>query len=138
MDGQVKLPGSAAPISFKALPIGLRIDLGRPTSSQVWRVSGGGDSFLYLLNYEGDPDVSPRVCGVASEQLDYAVALDALELHMTGKVSPKELRPMEWISPQNGYQAIATKNGKLKVLQINWLTDAQRKAAARVQEALRH
>jgi len=138
MDGQVHFaPGAAAPITFKELPRELRGNLGKPSSGQVWRLSGNSNAFLYLLNYDNRRDMSPRVCGVASDQLDYVAAAQALEVRLTGTVHPGETRSSEWISPQNGYRALATRTGKFKVIQVNWLNEAQREAALRMQKELR-
>ena len=139
LDGQARLAeGSAAPIEFEALPRQLRDRLKTPTSGQVVRLTGDGAAFLYLLNYDGDPERSPRVCGVASDQLSYATATNALQMHLTGQKNSAGMPTNEWISLQNGYRAFATRAGKFKVMQIDWLSDAQRAAAEQELKSLRH
>jgi hypothetical protein len=138
LDGQVRLPPeTAAPVGFEALPRDLRHILGKPSSAQVWRLSGSGSAFLYLLNYSGDPDVSPRICGVASDQMDRIAAADVIQLRLTGQANSREAPTTEWLSVQNGYRAVASRAGKFKLVQIYWLSDSQLEAAARLQKDLR-
>ena len=130
LDGQAKLsPGTAAPVSFDALPHELQQSLGKPASGQVWRLNGPGRAFLYLLTYEPNPNTNPRICGLASDTMDYASAADAVEMRVTGAVHPKTMRTTEWLNAQSGYSALATTTGDFKVLQVNWLSDAQRAEA---------
>ena len=130
LDGQAKLsPGSAAPVGFDALPRELQASLGTPASAQIWRLNGPGRAFLYLLQYEADTKNNPRICGLASDTMDYASAADAVEMRVTGAVHPKTMRTTEWLNAQSGYSALATTTGDFKVLQVNWLSDAQRAEA---------
>jgi hypothetical protein len=129
LDGQAKLGTGAQPVSFDALPVDLRKNLGTPTSSQVWRLSGPGDGFLYVLNYEGS--ANPRICGLASDAMDYSSAADAVEMRVTGAVQPRSKDSVQWLNPNNGYDALATTAGNFKVLQVNWLSDAQRALEAK-------
>jgi hypothetical protein len=132
LDGEAKLaPGSAAQISFDALPGALQQSLGRPASGQVWRLNGPGRAFLYLLTYEPSPNNNPRICGLASDHMDYPPAAVALLLRATGAVPPRATRTIEWLSLEGGYNALATTTGDFKVLQVNWLSDEQRAAARR-------
>ena len=137
LNGQAKLgPDAAAPAGFEALPHDLRYYLGKPTSAQVWRLSGSGSAFLYLLEYAGDPNANPRVCGVASDKMSRSAAADAMQLLLTGGPNSKETPTTEWLSVQNGYRAFATREGKFKVVQINWLSEAQKQAAAKTFKSL--
>jgi len=137
LDGEAKLsPGSASPISFDALPSELRKDLGKPTSAKIWRLSGSGQAYLYLLDYEAAANTNPRICGLASDQMDYGEAADAVEMRVTGQVSPKTTPATEWLNPAGGYAALATKAGSFKVLQVNWLSDAQRAALVKAQAVI--
>ena len=130
LDGQAKLaPGAAAPASFAALPREVRDDLGTPTSAQVWQLNGDGHSFLYVLDFPAASNVSPRICGVASDRMDYHSAADAVEMRVTGEVHPKTTPAVQWLSLKGGYNALATRTGDFSVLQINWLSDAQRAEA---------
>jgi hypothetical protein len=132
LDGQAKLsPGTAAPVSFDALPHELQQSLGKPASGQVWRLNGPGRAFLYLLTYEPNPNTNPRICGLASDAMNYGAAADAVELRVTGEVHPRDTRSIEWLSLEGGYNALATTTGEFKVLQVNWLSDQQRAAATR-------
>jgi hypothetical protein len=132
LNGQAKLsPGDAAPAGFEALPRDLRYYLGKPSSAQVWRLGGSGSAFLYLLQYSGDPNANPRICGVASDRMSRSAAADAMQLLLTGGPNSKDAPTTEWLSVQNGYRAFAAREGKFKVVQINWLSEAQRQAAAK-------
>jgi hypothetical protein len=124
-------PETAAAIGFETLPRDLRYYLGKPTSAKVWRLSGTGSAFLYLLEYSGDADANPRVCGVASDRMSRSAAADAMQLLLTGGPNSKAAPTTEWVSLQNGYRAFAAREGKFKVVQINWLSEAQRDAAAK-------
>jgi len=130
LDGSAKLaPGEAAASSLGALPRGVRQRLGKPVSAQVWKLNTPDQSFLYLLQYADDPKVIPRVCGLASEEMNLRAAADAVELRVTGEVHRRSMDSIEWTDPQGGFTALATSAGKFKVIQINWLSDAQRAAA---------
>jgi hypothetical protein len=126
LDGQAKLGAGAQPVSFDALPQDLRKNLGTPTSSQVWRLGGSGNDYLYVLNYDAAGNASPRICGLASDAMDYRAATDAVEMRVTGAVQPRTMESVQWLNPKNGYDTLATTAGNFKVLQVNWLSDAQR------------
>lgn len=132
LDGEARLPaGSADATSFAALPRELRKSLGHATLGHVWRLNGASDAFLYALDDAPAPNSTPRICGVASEQMNYRAAADAVERRVTGAVYPKTTGSIRWLDPQGGYIAIVTTVGKFKVLQVNWLTNAQRATAIR-------
>ena len=136
LDGEAKLsPGAASAIAFDALPGDIRESLGKPSSAKVWRLSGSGRAYLYLLDYQG-PDESPRICGLASDQMNYTSAADAVEKRVTGEVHPRTMRTTEWINPKGGYSALATTSGEFKVLQVNWLSDSQRQQLIKIQAAI--
>jgi hypothetical protein len=125
LDGRANLQSGAQPVSFDALPVELRKDLGTPTSSQVWRLNGPGQGYLYVLNYEGGRE-NPRICGLASDAMDYQAATNAVEMRVTGAVQPRTMQSVQWLNPKAGYDTLATTAGDFKVLQVNWLSDAQR------------
>ena len=137
LDGEAKLaPGSVTPVTFDALPPELRQSLGKPTSAKIWRLSGSGQAFLYLLDYQPDRYTNPRICGLASDEMDYTSAANAVEMRVTGQVSPKTMRTTEWLNAKGGYSALATTAGPFKVLQVNWLTDTQRAEMMKAQSII--
>ena len=130
LDGQARLsPGSAEPISFGALPDDIRQRLGEPASGQVWRLNGSGQAFLYVLDYAGGRNANRRICGIGSDELNYRDAADAVEMRVTGAVYPKSRGSIQWMDPKGGFRAFVTRAGKFNVLQVNWLSDAERAAA---------
>lgn len=132
LDGKAILsPGEAAAVGFGGLPEDLQKRLGKPSSAQVWRLSSGGQAYLYILEYAPDPHRSPRVCGVASDAMNYSSAADVVEQRVTGAVYPRTTRSIEWLDPKGGYNALATTAGDFKVLQINWLSDEQKRVVAK-------
>lgn len=127
LDGQVRLRADeAVRSSFEQLPRILQERLGRPTSAQVWRLAGA-ESYLYMLTYPDKPGTSPRICGVASDQSDLEDGAAMLDVRLTGDRLQHGSRTMEWLRPQDGYNAISTSAGQFHVLQINWLSEADRK-----------
>jgi hypothetical protein len=131
LDGKASLsPGEAAAVGFDALPRDLQQRLGKPSSAQVWRLNGGGQAYLYVLDYAPAPHTSPRVCGLASDAMSYSSAADVVERRVTGAVYPRTTRSIEWLDPTGGYNALATTAGEFKVLQINWLSDEQKRVVA--------
>jgi len=133
LDGQAKLPpGSAEPVGFGALPSDIRESLGNPMSQQIWRLNGPGHAFLYLLDYAPDRNANRRICGVGSDELNYRAAADAVEMRVTGAVYPKSTGSIQWTDPEGGFRAFVTRAGKFRVLQVNWLNDAERAAAIRI------
>jgi hypothetical protein len=99
-------------------------------------LSGTGQTFLYLLDYEPSRYTNPRICGLASDGMDYASAADTVEMRVTGQVSPKTMRTTEWLNATGGYSALATTTGAFKVLQVNWLSDSQRAEMMKAQSAI--
>jgi hypothetical protein len=137
LDGQARLRANeVTPISFDQLPSGLREKLGRPASGKVWALNTSGHSYLYLLDYQAGPGVSPKVCGLASDALEFRPAADALEMRVTGTVSGDRLHSAQWLNPKEGYVATATTAAMFNVLQISWMSDADRAAALVQTEAL--
>lgn len=136
LDGQAKFrAGELSAISFDQLPAGLRDSLGRPSSGKVWQLNGGGQSYLYMLDYDvARPGVSPKVCGLASDAIDLKAAGDALEARITGNVERNRPRSAQWLNARDGYVATATSAATLSVLQISWMSDAD-KADAEAQVA---
>lgn len=129
LDGQAKLSaGEVTQISFDQLPGNLQKQLGRPASGKVWQLNSGGHSYLYLLNYNDARGVSPRICGVASDSMDLTSAGNSLELRMTGSVSSNRPRSAQWLNARDGYVATATTADAFKVLQISWMSTADREA----------
>ncbi len=138
LDGQARLRANeVTAISFDQLPSGLRTSLGQPASAKVFRLNSSGSSYLYLLDYQGGPGVSPKVCGVASDA-DLKTAGDALEMRLTGTVSRDRLHTAQWLNPKDGYVATATKAAAFNVLQISWMSDADREAALVQVQSLAH
>jgi len=137
LDGQARLRANeVTPISFDQLPSGLREKLGRPSSGKVFRLNAWGQSYLYLLDYQAGPGVSPKICGLASDAMDSKTAGDALEMRVTGSISRDRLRSAQWVNAKDGYVAMSTKAATFNVLQISWMSDADREAAQVQAEAL--
>lgn len=133
LDGQAKFRADElSPISFDQLPAGLRDSLGRPASGKIWQLNSGGQSYLYMLDYEARPGVSPKVCGVASDAIDLKSAGDALEARITGNVERNRPHSAQWLNARDGYVATATSAAALSVLQISWMSEAD-KADAQAQ-----
>jgi hypothetical protein len=136
LDGQAKFrAGELSPITFDQLPTGLRESLGRPASGKVWQLNSGGRSYLYMLDYN-DGSGSSKVCGLASDSIDLRTAGDMLESRVTGRVDRSRTRSAQWLNAKDGYVATATKAATLNVLQISWMSDADRAAAQKQVEQL--
>jgi len=132
LDGQAKLSaGDVTPIEFNRLPSALQDTLGHPSSGKVWQLSSSGHSYLYILEY-GGASGSPKVCGLASDAMDLRAGSDALEARVAGGVTRNKPRSAQWLNARDGYVATATTAAKLNVLQISWMSDAD-KAKAREQ-----
>jgi hypothetical protein len=127
LDGQARL--AATPIAFTQLPPSLQSSLGQPASSKVWQLNSSGHSYLYMLDYSDGPGVSPKICGLASDAMDLSTATNALGARIAGGVERSGQRSAQWLNAQDGYMATATTAGPFKVLQISWLSDAQKAAA---------
>lgn len=124
LDGAARLSkGDVTKIGFADLPSSLQSRLDRPQSGDVWRLNTAGRSYLYVLNYAPGPGVSPKVCGLASDEMSLDSASDLLDIRLTGGRSPERARAMEWPRPQDGYVAIATRAGDFNVAQVSWLSD---------------
>jgi hypothetical protein len=130
LDGQARVAASdVTKIGFDNLPSKLRRQLGRPTTGDVWRLNTSGHAFLYVLTYAPQAGVNPKICGLASDEMNLSAAADLLDLRLAGSVYPTRLRATQWMRPEDGYVATATTAGKYSVAQINWLSDEDRKAA---------
>ena len=130
LDGQARLRADeVSAIGFEQLPSDLREKLGTPTSGKVWQLGSSGRSYLYLLDYNAAPGVSPKICGLASEAMDLQSASDVIEARLTGKVEPNKPRSAQWVSAKDGYVATATTAAKFKVLQISWMSEADKRRA---------
>jgi hypothetical protein len=139
LDGQARLRANeVTPISFDQLPAGLRDELGHPASAKIWQLNAAGRSYLYLLEYQVAPGASPKICGLASDAMDLRTAGDALERRVTGSVSRDRLQSTQWLNAKDGYVAMATTAARFNVLQISWMSDADRAAALVQTEALAH
>lgn len=127
LDGEARLSASqAARRSFDQLPSNIREQLGRPSSGEVWQLSTPGRAYLYILDYEPGPQINPKICGLASDRMDLDAAADALEARIAATVRPNRLRGTEWLRPEDGYVAIATTAAEFNVVQLKWLSEAQR------------
>ncbi len=130
LDGQARLSASeVSATSFDQLPSDLKERLGQPASGNVWRFNGAGNAYLYVLDYAAGPGISPKVCGVASDSMDLRSAADTLEMRVGAGTSRQRARTMQWVNAQGGYIATATTAAKYSVLQINWMSDADKAAA---------
>lgn len=128
LDGQARLsPGDAAKIGFDELPSALKQRLGRPASGNVWRLASGGRAYLYILDYPTGPGINPKICGVASDEMNLKSGAEMLDLRLAGGGRfSQPARTMQWLEPQDGYVATATTASNFKVLQVNWLDEADR------------
>lgn len=130
LDGGVRLSaGQATAVRFDDLPSTLRERLGSPASGQVWQLTGPGRAYLYILNYQPQRAINPKICGLASDNMDLNAAADALDVRISGSVHSGRLRATEWLMPRDGYTAVATTADKFNVVQVNWLNDEQRAEA---------
>jgi len=131
LDGQAQLPaGEALKVGFNQLPAVLQQRLNSPASANVWRISGDRQAYLYLLEYSASGDAARKICGVASEGIDLQSASAAVERRVAGSVLPRKAdESSQWIQLNDGYLATATHVGDLKVLQINWLSPQELRAA---------
>jgi hypothetical protein len=132
LDGSVKLGEQGAQvIQFDALPKNLKAKLGKPSKAQVWQLQSPGRSYLYMMEYD-DKDLSPKVCGVASDQLKIVPAADAVahRLNASQGLGPGAVTT-EWHFPEEGYFALASRVHNYTVLQVNQMSDIQRKEALR-------
>lgn len=139
LDGQARLSASdVSQITFDQLPPALQQSLGRPASGNIWKLNTSGQAYLYVLDYGNQPGVSPKVCGLASDTMDFRSASDTLEMRVAGSVDRNKAQSAQWLNPKDGYVATATSAAQFKVLQISWLNDADRAAATQQVEGLAH
>lgn len=130
LDGSVSLsPREAGAVTVEELPPALRKRLGKPTSGKAWRLYSPGQAYLYVLNYPDQPGTDPKICGLASDNMSFDEAADALEKRIAGSVYPDRSKGLQLLMPKDGYVAIATRAGKFNIVQINWLNEADRAAA---------
>ena len=130
LDGEAQaVVGGGTPIEFGALPSALRGHLGKPDKAQVWMIDGAEPAYLYALSYT-DRSFSPKICGVASENLSIRPAAAAVELRLTGRnvLNPTPSKSTEWLNDEVGYRALATRKGGYTILQVNWLNENQTEA----------
>src|SRR3954452_7349463 len=120
LDGQARL--SATPIDLRQLPAALQKSLGQPTSSKVWQLNASGHSYLYILDYPAWSGASPKICGLASDEMDLGSATNALGARVAGGVERSAARSAQWLNAKDGYVATATTAAQYKVLQISWLS----------------
>jgi len=132
LDGKASMsPGEASAVGFDGLPAELQQRLGKPNSAKVWRLNDAGRAYLYILDYQPQGSQTPRICGLASDAMNYGRAADTVEKRVMGAVYPRSTQSIQWLDPKGGYNAIATTAGDFKVLQINWLSDEQRQILAK-------
>jgi hypothetical protein len=132
LDGSVRLGEQGAqPIQFDALPKTLKSKLAKPSKAQVWRLQSPGHSYLYMMEYD-DRKLSPKVCGVASDQLNIGPAADAVAYRLSASqgLGPGAVTT-EWHFPEEGYFALASRIHGYTVLQVNHMSELQRKEALR-------
>jgi hypothetical protein len=130
LDGTARLSaGTVTEIGFNRLPASLQERLGQPASGKVWQLNAAGHAYLYVLDYGNGPGISPKVCGIASDAMDFKAGADALEARVAGSVSRDRSRSAQWLNAKDGYIATATSAGPFNVLQISWLSDADRATA---------
>ncbi|HWI77451.1 MAG TPA: hypothetical protein VNS53_10275 [Sphingomicrobium sp.] len=129
LDGEAKLtPTEALSITYNDLPKTLRKRIRKPASSQIWRLNVPGRAFLYVMEYPPGRKTNPRVCGLASDEMNYSEAIELVERRVTGDAHSETGRSMQWIDPKGGYVATATTAGEFKILQTDLLSDAQKAA----------
>ena len=126
LDGSARMgDGSVTRMEFSALPNELRSRLGKPSAAQVWKINGSDEAYLYSLSYT-ERGYSPRICGVASQNLVLRPASAAVETRLRGGApSAGSYKSVEWLNEPAGYRALATRAGGYTILQVNWLRDNQ-------------
>lgn len=132
-DGSARLSAKEAEaVSFDRLPPSLRAKLNAPDKAQVWRLRSGGESYLYILEYQA-ADQNPQICGLASDSLAMNPATDSMAQRIGATVdAPSRTGAIEWWLPEQGYMALASRLRGYTVLQVNQLSDQQRKEAHKV------
>ena len=131
LDGAVSLSDQdAQPVQFDSLPKALKGKLGTPEKTQVWMLQRPGHSYLYMAEY-ADRDLSPKVCGLASDQLKIKPAREVLAARLNGATGDNNAVTTEWHFPEDGYFALASRVREYTVLQVNQMSDFQRQEALR-------
>jgi hypothetical protein len=132
-DGSAQLNSKDAEVvQFDSLPDSLRARLVAPAKAQVWKLRSGGESYLYILEYQ-KPDENPQICGLASDSLPVNPAVDAVAQRVGATVDrSRHDQAVEWWLPEQGYMALASRLRGYTVLQVNQLSDQQRKEASRI------
>lgn len=132
-DGSARLSAKdAETVPFDKLPETLRSKLVAPDKAQVWRLRSNGESYLYILEYR-KADQNPQICGLASDSLSISPATDTMAQRIGATVeSPGSNGAIEWWLPEQGYMALASRLRGYTVLQVNQLSDQQRKEAGRL------
>ncbi|HEY1142567.1 MAG TPA: hypothetical protein VGE68_00890 [Sphingomicrobium sp.] len=131
-DGSAQLSAKdAEAVPFDRLPGSLRSKLIAPDKAQVWRLRSGGESYLYILDYKG-PGQNPQICGLASDTLAVSPAVDTVAQRVGATVDEHSRgQAVEWWLPEQGYMALASRLRGYTVLQVNQLSDEQRREASR-------
>ena len=139
LDGEARLPaGEVAKIAFDEVPSALKQRLRHPASGDIWRVRSS-QSYLYMLDYKDTPGDSPKICGLASDNLDLPVAVQTLNLRLSGGGSLQQaVRSMQWVNAKDGYIVTATRASGFDVLQVNWLGEKERKRLTDEADQLAH
>lgn len=131
LDGRVHLGEQGAqPVEFDALPKAIRQKLARPSKAQVWQLQSPGRSYLYMVEYD-DKDFSPKVCGMASDQLKISPAADAVAHRLNASTAEPGAVTTEWHFPEDGFFALASRIHEYTVLQVNHMSEIQRKEELR-------
>jgi len=131
LDGRVNLGEQGAQsIQFDALPKTLKQQLANPAKAQVWQLQSPGHSYLYMIEYEGK-NRSPKICGVASDQLKITPAINAVAYRLNASTAEPGAVTTEWHLPEQGYIALASRVREYTVLQVNQMSDFERKEALR-------
>lgn len=129
LDGEAKLaPADAVPITYSELPRRLQKRIRKPASGQIWHLNVPGRAYLYVIEYPPARNASPRVCGLASDQMDSSVAKQLVERRVMGRVYSETAKSMQWIDPKGGFIATVTTAGEFEILQTDLLSDVQRAA----------
>lgn len=131
-EGSARLSAyDAQAITFDQLPKPLRAKLDWPDSSKVWKLRSS-DTYLYILNYERK-DENPQICGIASDRLGVNSGVNAMAQRIGATVEGNPRKgAVQWWRPEQGYMAVASRLQNYTVLQVNQLSEAQRKDAAPV------
>ncbi len=135
LDGTVALsPAEASRVGPEQMPRVLRRRLGSPLSASVWRLSGGGQSYLYVIEYKPDRNTSPKVCGVASDQMTLGSATRLLGKRLNAVANSALHQPvdgLEIINAEDGYSATAMRSGDFTYLELKQMTEQQQKRMLR-------